>query len=86
MKPDLKQFLIDNNVFDRFCTNLKNNPEGVIQDFDEFVEDQKIMRNQSDGITFGFEWEETPEDEGFYFWNKIDTLWQKYYYRCMQNG
>lgn len=86
-KPNLKEFLKDNGVFEKFCENLKNigSIEGI-KDFDEFNKYQKEMRNESDGGLFAFTWADTPEDEGFYFWNEIDTRWQKYYYATINDG
>jgi len=84
MGPDLKKFLIDNGVYQQFCHNLKNNNSGGVTDFKKFVKENKQNRTESDGGLFAFLWSDTPE--GFYFWNSIDSLWQKYYKKCMQNG
>jgi len=84
--PNLKEFLQKNGVFEKFCENLKRNPNPHISDFDEFIKDQKIDGNKSDGGLFAFVWAETPKDEGFHFWNEIDSRWQKYYYRTINDG
>jgi len=82
--PNLKEFLMEHGAFRQFCDNLKSNEEGAIADFDEYAKMMKADRTESDGGLFAFLWADTPE--GFYFWNNIDTLWQKYYFKCVHNG
>jgi len=86
--PNLKEFLQQNGVFRQFCDNLKkhNEESGKIINFDDFIAYQKENGNESDGGLFAFSWAETPENEGFYFWNEIDNRWQKYYYETVRDG
>lgn len=72
------EFLKEKKIYRQFKENLKNNNVGAETDLDTFVDVCEAKGVLQQGINEAFLWSETDlQEEGFQFWNDLDTEWQK---------
>jgi len=65
----LSEFLKENNCYTRFINNCdKNNIDKNWIDIWKKTVDETI--------SYAFEWDNTPADEGYYYWRNINKKWE----------
>lgn len=76
------EFLKEKGVYRQFKEAVKNNNCcGDETDLDKFLADAYDNEAMADLINDGFLWEDTdPQEQGFHFWNALDTEWHNRYY------
>ena len=70
-KDKFIDFLIENDIFDKYVTNTETHWDGGFKDVDEFLN----KRSPTTYITAAFRWLTTPE--GYEYWKVINTTWRE---------
>lgn len=70
-----EQFLIDNNCYSEFITNLlEQNNETFNEHVDRILKDTYYLIER-ELVNYAFTWNLT--EQKFWFWNKLDEQWRR---------
>ena len=72
------KFLKEKKVYRQFKEAVKNNNSGDETDIDLFLKNCDKNETMVGAFSEGFLWADT--EEGFSFWNELDTEWHTKYY------